>query len=348
MENIKVTKMKKAVLASAVIAAMASGSSLAATVYSSDGTELKIGGRVEFRGDFIGTSDGAEIEGSMDDSTRARINLKGQTQLSESLTGFGVYEAEHKTGAGASNSDNSDTEIENRYMYAGMKGNFGELSFGRQDMASVIVSDMTDITEFSGIQQTIDSSSDKEDSVIAYSAHLVEALQLKATFRANDEKDEDGYSLAGFYSLPMGLDLGLSFSGADLGTSSGSESQILAGLGYTFDALYLGASYSTGDLNDKATGATDKEFTAMEFVAQYQFTDQFSAAALYTNQENEAANGTKADATDGVEVVGYYKFNGNFRTYLSYYLNGLTEVKDGNGIVTAGEDTLRLGVRYDF
>ena len=37
-----------------------------------------------------------------------------------------------------------------------MKGNFGELSFGRQDMASVIVSDMTDITEFSGIQQSID------------------------------------------------------------------------------------------------------------------------------------------------------------------------------------------------
>jgi predicted porin len=40
MENIKVTKMKKAVLASAVIAVMASGSSLAATVFSSDGTEL--------------------------------------------------------------------------------------------------------------------------------------------------------------------------------------------------------------------------------------------------------------------------------------------------------------------
>ncbi|MEF1282251.1 porin, partial [Vibrio fortis] len=72
--------MKKAVLASAVVAALVSGSSLAATVYSSDGTELKIGGRAEFRGDFIG-SGGEEVEGSMEDKTRFRLNLKGETQL---------------------------------------------------------------------------------------------------------------------------------------------------------------------------------------------------------------------------------------------------------------------------
>ncbi|ETJ93657.1 gram-negative porin family protein, partial [Vibrio parahaemolyticus EKP-008] len=46
---------------------------------------------------------------------------------------------------------------------------------------------------------------------------------------------------------------------------------------------------------------------------------------------------------------GYYKLNSNFRTYLSYYINQLDEVKDAtSGLVTEGEDTLRLGVRYDF
>ncbi len=73
--------MKITVAASAVLATLVSGASLAATVYKADGTELKVGGRVEFRGDFIGTSKGAEIQGTMDDSTRARLNLTGKSEL---------------------------------------------------------------------------------------------------------------------------------------------------------------------------------------------------------------------------------------------------------------------------
>ena len=330
--------MKKAAVALAVLIGLSSGSALAATVYSADGTELKIGGRVEFRGDFIGTSKGAEIEGSMDDSTRARVNLKGKSQVTDSLIAFGVYEAEQDTG---------DSQFENRYMYAGVEGDFGAVSFGRQDMASVIVSDMTDITEFSGVQQVIGAASDKENSVFKYAADI-DALQLQATYQTSSDKDKDGYGLSGLYSLPVGLDLGLAFSGADLGMDAGRASDILFGLGFTLDKLYLASTYSFGDLDDKASGTNDKEFTAMEFVVQYQFTKEFSAAALYTRQENEKADKSKYDELEGVELIGYYKFNSNFRTYLSYYLNELDEEKESTGLVTAGEDTLRLGVRYDF
>ena len=330
--------MKKAVLASAVVAALISGSSLAATVYSSDGTELKIGGRAEFRGDFIG-SGGAEVEGSMKDKTRFRLNLGGKTELTDTVTAFGFYEAEQSTG---------DSEFKNRYMYAGVDFDGQALSVGRQDMASVIVSDFTDITEFSGVQQVIDAASDKEDSVIAYRGGF-DALQLEATYQANSEKDSDGYGISGVYSLPFGLDLGLAYSGEDLGAGNGSADQILAGLAYSLDNLYLAATYSAGDLNDKAVLIQDESFTAMEFAAQYKFTSQISAAVVYTYQENEAANGSTADSVDGIELAGYYKLNSNFRTYLAYYINGLDEVKDvTTGLTTQGEDTLRLGVRYDF
>ena len=330
--------MKKAVLASAVVAALVSGSSLAATVYSSDGTELKIGGRAEFRGDFIG-SGGAEVEGTMEDKTRFRLNLGGKTELTDTVTAFGFYEAEQSTG---------DSQFDNRYMYAGVDFDGQAVSVGRQDMASVIVSDFTDITEFSGVQQVIDAASDKEDSVFAYRGGF-DALQLEATYQANSEKDTDGYGISGVYSLPIGLDLGLAYSGQDLGAGKGSANQILAGLAYSLDNLYLAATYSTGDLNDKAVGPIAESFTAMEFAAQYKITKQFSAAAVYTYQENEAANGSTADSVDGIELVGYYKLNSNFRTYLSYYINGLDEVKDvTTGLTTEGEDTLRLGVRYDF
>lgn len=339
--------MKKAVLASAVVTALVSGSSLAATVYSSDGTELKIGGRAEFRGDFIG-SGGAEVEGSMEDKTRFRLNLKGETQLTDTATAFGFYEAEQGSG---------DSTFKNRYMYAGVDFDGQAISFGRQDMASVIVSDFTDITEFSGVQQVIDSASDKEDGVFAYRGDF-DAFQLEATYQTNSEKDADGYSIAGVYSLPIGLDLGLGYSSQDRADTydagagvglTGAANQLIAGVAYSLDNLYLAATYSMGDLDDDATTTQKESFTAMEFAAQYKFTKQISAAAVYTYQENELANGTKVDAVDGIELAGYYKFNSNFRTYLSYYLNGLDEEKDvATGLVTEGEDTLRLGVRYDF
>lgn len=90
--------MKKAALTTAILTALVSAPSFAATVYKNDGTELKVGGRVEFRGDFIG-SDGAEIEGSMEDKSRARLNLKGKTDIGNGLSAFGVYEAEQKKRA---------------------------------------------------------------------------------------------------------------------------------------------------------------------------------------------------------------------------------------------------------
>lgn len=89
--------MKQAAVTTAILAALVSGSSLAATVYSADGTELRIGGRVEFRGDFIGDK-GAEIDGTMKDSTRARLNVRGSTQVADDLRGFAFYEAEQNTG----------------------------------------------------------------------------------------------------------------------------------------------------------------------------------------------------------------------------------------------------------
>ncbi len=323
--------MKKAALTTAILTALVTAPSFAATVYQNDGTELKVGGRVEFRGDFIG-SGGAEVEGSMKDKSRARVNLKGKTDIGNGLSAFGVYEAEQDTGS---------SEFDNRYMYAGVNTDFGAFSVGRQDMAAVIISDMTDITEFSGVQQVIDSSSDKEDSVFAYRGEF-DTLQIQATYQANSDDNKDKFGVSGMYSLPMGLDLGLAYSGGD-NDADNSEDQILGGIAYSLDNLYLSGTYSQGQLDDS------EDFTAYEFVVSYKVASQVTLAGLYTYQENDPSGASKYDAVDGIEVVGYYKLNSNFRTYLSYYINQLDEEKDPtSGLVVEGEDTLRLGVRYDF
>ncbi|CAH0531260.1 porin [Vibrio natriegens] len=322
--------MKKAALTTAILSALVTAPSFAATVYSNDGTELKVGGRVEFRGDFIG-SGGEEVEGSMKDKSRARVNLKGKTDIGNGLSAFGVYEAEQDTGS---------SEFENRYMYAGVDSNAGAFSVGRQDMAAVIISDMTDITEFSGVQQVIDSSSDKQDSVFAYRGEF-DALQLQATYQANSDDNQDKYGISGMYSLPMGLDLGLAYSGGDVDADN-SEDQLLGGIAYSLDNLYLAGTYSQGQLSDS------EDFTAYELVASYKVASQVTIAGMYTFQENDPDGASKYDSTDGFELVGYYKLNSNFRTYLAYYFNQLDEEKNAEGLVTEGEDTLRLGVRYDF
>jgi predicted porin len=310
---IKVIKMKKAVIASAVLSALVSGSALAANVYSADGTELSVGGRAEFRGDFSDS-----VEGTMEDKSRARLNVKGATEISDGLSAFGVWEGEQATGG--------KTGFTNRYLYAGISTNGGDLSVGRQDMAAVLVTDMTDITEFSGIQQYIDAGSDKEDSVFAYRAGF-DALQIEATYQASDAKDDDAFSMAGMYSLPIGLDFGLAYSSDDA-----DADQILAGIGYSMDSLYIAGTYSTGDVEK------DLEFTAYEVSASYKITSQFSVAANYSYAEEKEKGSKAVEDTDQFELAAYYKFNGNFRTYAAYKAD---QIKNA-------DDVVRLGVRYDF
>ncbi|MGR5266680.1 porin [Vibrio astriarenae] len=322
--------MKTSAVASALLLALASTSTVAATVYSNDGTELSIGGRVEFRGDFIGDADGAEVDGTMSDASRMRFNFKGKTEITNGLSAFGVYEGEQRF---------KENNIRQRYMYAGLDTEVGAFSFGKQDHASVIISDLTDITEFSGVQQAIDASSDKEDSVIAYRGGF-DAVEIQATYQANSEKDSDKYSLAALYSAPFGLDAGIAYSGGDVDADE-DQDQVLVGLGYSIDNFYVGGTYSTG--SDES-----EDFDAYELAATYKFTKEFTLAAMYTFRENDPKGSAKYDDVEGFELAGYYRFNSNFRTYVSYYMNQLDEVKNAEGLVTAGEDTLRLGVRYDF
>lgn len=329
--------MKQAAVAIAVFAALASGSTMAATVYKADGTELKVGGRMEFRGDFNGSTNGQEIEGTMENKSRMRLNVKGETELTDQLKGFAVWEAQQGVNSSADNDEESD--FDQRYMYVGMKGNFGAVSFGRQDSAGVQISNMSDIATFTGDQKAFINSGDEQvNNTIAY-GYEFDAVSLKASYIAGEDKDTDGFGLSAIYNTPFGLDLGLGYSANDNGEGNGSADQVIAGLGYTIDQLYLAATYTTGDLDDDA----NQEFDGVELVAQYKLTKEFRMIAAYQKQTEET-NGVDVDTADFFELTGRYDFNKNFRGYLSYMLNNLDEEDTGYDI----NDTVRLGLRYDF
>jgi outer membrane porin protein LC len=316
--------MKKTLLATLILSSFISGAVSAATVYDKEDTKLSIGGRAEVRALF---SDA--VDGSMLDKSRARINFKGETKIAENLTGFAFMEYEIKPGG---------EEVKNRYLFAGIGTQAGDFSYGRQNSASVQISNITDIASaHSGVQQVIDAASDKQDNNFVFANNSIQGLALKANYIANgsetvDDAAEDSFGLSALYSMDMGLDLGVSYADQD------KENQITLGAGYTFENLYLAATYAMGDFivddEDSAFDSTVDKFTSLEVAAQYKFTKEFRMIATYAMAEGD----NYGDTEDYAALEGQYRFNDSLRTYASYKLNNKTD----------GDDELVAGLRYNF
>ncbi|MDE1328708.1 porin [Vibrio aestuarianus] len=336
--------MNKTLIALAVSAAAVATGVNAANVYSQDGTELNVGGRAEFRGDFNGTDSGEEIEGTMSNKSRFRLNVGGTTKINESLSGFGFYEAEQKVANSTDASDKTDN-FEQRYMFAGLKGDFGAVSFGRQDTAAVQISQMSDVTTFTGTQKTFISAGNEQiNNTILYTGEFVDGLNFKANYVAGEDKDTDSYGVSAIYTLPMGLGFGLGYSAGDNGEGQGSGNAIIAGVNYTLDSLYLAGTYTTGEIDDK----TDSDFNGMEFAAKYGFGNGFTLMGAYQKSEIDE-NGQSKDKSDFFEITGDYAFNKNINAYVSYLFNNI----DTDNLATEAdfkgdEDTVRLGLMYAF
>ncbi|MCW8332245.1 porin [Vibrio paucivorans] len=331
----------KTLIALAVAAAAVSTGASAANVYSQDGTELNVGGRAEFRGDFIGNG-GEEIDGTMANNSRFRLNIGGTTQINDSLSGFGFYEAEQ--GVVSSGDSTPEDDFIQRYMFAGLQGEFGAISFGRQDTAAVQISQMSDVTEFSGAQKTfIDASNEQLNNTFLYTGNF-DALALKASYVASSEASNDSYGISGIYTLPMGLGFGLGYSAGDNGDNEGSSNAIIAGVNYTLDSLYLAGTYTTGETDDR----NSSDFNGMEFAATYGFGNGLTLKGLYQKTEVDE-NGNTYDKSDFFELTTDYAFNKSINAYVSYVLNNIDKNNlASNPDFASDEDTLRLGLKYSF
>jgi len=309
--------MKKTLLATTILATLVSATAGAATVYDADGTKFSIGGRAEARGKM-----GEEVAGTMEDATRARLNFSGETQISDSLTGFGFAEYQ------INDADTDDgTAITNRYIYVGLGTQYGDFSYGKQVTANVQITGFSDIAEYhSGINQLIDAAADHQDTFL-YSGTFADALTLQANYQAVSEDDSDAYGLSAVYAFDFGLDLGASFAAQDAGTSSEEEQQATFAAAYTVDSLYVAASYATGEQSG------EKDFDSLEIAVKYQFSDQFYLLGMYGNTEVD-----DADTVDQFALEANYRFNSSLNTYVSYKLSELDS--DGDEVV--------IGAKYKF
>ncbi|MEZ9864218.1 hypothetical protein BCU83_01010 [Vibrio breoganii] len=313
--------MKKAALTTAILAVMASGSAAAATVYKDDTSELKIGGRAEARFNISDNNKSAD-DSAFDDKSRARLNIVGKSQINDDLYGFGKYEAEFDTGS----------KITNRYAFAGVGTNFGEFSYGKQDSAQVMLTDITDTMATFGADAAdiVDGNKDKRSNNFLYSGEFG-GFNVQANYLANDEKDADSYGIAAMYGFDFGLDLGLGYVGQTDGDND--DSQVNLAAQYSIADFTLGGYYALGSV-------ADEDVNAFEISALYKL-NKWTFVAVYNYNDVDTVikqDITGLDEVDNFAVEAVYKFNGNLRTYAGYKFEQ----------VDNQDDQIQAGIRYDF
>lgn len=320
--------MKKAVLATSILAAMVSTSSLAATVYKDDTSELKIGGRAEARFNVSDNNEeyaatGDKVKSAFDDKSRARLSISGTTQITDGLSGFGKYENE-VDGSG---------DIKARYLFGGIGTQAGDFSYGKQDTALVMITDFTDTMATFGAAAddavALPAGSDKQENNFAYKGEFG-GFTLGANYLAEELADSDQYAIAGMYSFDFGLDLGVGYAGGKVADQDANQVDI--GVQYSIADFTFGALYLMNFSDDIAGNSDDND--GYEVSAQYKL-DKWTFVGVY-NYATE--NDGDDDAVDNVAIEAVYKFNSNLRTYAGYKFEMIDDL----------DDQIQAGIRYDF
>ena len=342
--------MNKSVLALAVAAITSAGAVNAAEIYKGADQTLEMGGRAEAR---LSVKDGDAA-----DKSRIRLNVKGTTQLTDGLYGVGFWEGEFTANDNGLKTDSGYDGLENRYAYAGIGGNFGEVSYGKNDGALGVITDFTDIMAYAGNSAADKISvADRTNNNLGYKGTFGD-FSAKANYRFDDAGNgnisNDGYALSGIYAFG---DSGFKLGGGYADQADANE-MMFAG-SYTMGDLYFAGTFTNGEKQKTFTDSADVtsfrkgsvDYTGYEAAVAYTM-----GKTVFTSTYNNAETNNETSA-DNFAVDATYFFNANFRTYISYNFNliskgdkiGSTAI-GGNGTAssTDAEDELALGMRYDF
>ncbi|WP_286294696.1 porin [Vibrio apostichopi] len=344
--------MNKTMIALAVSAAALATGANAAELYNQDGNSVEMGGRAEAR---LSLKDG-----KAEDKTRIRLNFLGKVEIQDGLYGVGFYEGEFTTAENGGATDNNDGDITNRYTYAGLGGTFGEVTYGKNEGALGVITDFTDIMAYHGNSAADKLAvADRSDNMLSYKGQFQD-LGLKASYRFADRSEtngeftdngKDGYSLSAIYAIgETGAKLGAGYADQD------QSNEYMLSASYAISDLYFAGVFTDGEkqattvsgdeYNNKSVDYTGYEFAAAYTLGQTVFT------TTYNNAETDSET-----SADNIAIDATYYFKPNFRGYVSYNFNLISEgdkigttnlVSNGLANSADAEDEIALGLRYDF
>ncbi len=353
--------MNRKVLTLAITAAITSSAVSAAEIYKGTDQTLNLGGRAESR---LSLQDG-----DVADFTRIRVGIEGKTKISNDLYGVGYWEGEFFSETadptvGNTAADEPSQSMLNRYAYAGIGGNFGEITYGKNDGSLYTLTNFTDIMEYAGATASYTLPVGyRTNNNLTYSGAF-DNFALEANYRFADritetngdfgDNKQNGYAFSGVYNFgKSGFSAGAGYAKQD----DGKEAML--GGSYTTGQWYFGGLFTYGKAQKTANGGNEYsydpepgsvDYNGYELAVGYTvgktaFTSTYNYAK--TNKDT-SANNLAFDAT--------YNFNPTFRAYVSYNFNlikkgntiGSTSGVNGKATKADAADELALGMRYDF
>ena len=337
--------MKRKVLAILVPALLMAGAANAAEMYNKDGNKVDLYGKVDARHTF------SDNPGDDGDETYVQIGFKGETQITNDLTGYGQWE--YKTYA--NDTEGAGDKSFNRLAYAGLKfGEYGSFDYGRNYGVVYDVEAWTDMLPVFG-----------GDSYTWTDNFMVGRTNGVATYRNND-----------FFGLVDGLNFALQYQGANEGANANEDQEGTKnghkdvrfqngdgfGMSTSYDfsgdlsGLSLGAAYSSSDrTNDQvAYGkaaesigfAGGEKAEAWTVGAKYDANSVYLAMMYAETRNMTPISGGFANKAQNFEVVAQYQFDFGLRPSLGYVQS---KGKDIEGI--GDEDLVKyidVGATYYF
>ncbi|MFB9847516.1 porin [Oceanisphaera arctica] len=359
--------MKKTILALTIPALFATSAS-AVTVYSDEGAQVDIYGRVQFDGGEFGYQNDANSKKvkskdfGTDGSARLGANVKYVLNNDVDLIGKLEWQV---TAEGSDDAKTSD--IDARYAWAGFRFmDTTDLTFGRSQDPLAQAIYLTDVFNKFGGAITYNSEiglSDKADDqmMVAYAAN---GLDLRAAYAFGDKDktdfanqvtptsgttdvQENQWSASAGYTFPFGLGLVAAYEQKNgyaktpLATSNNADVDAwLAGASYTIDGFYFAGLYID---RQRETASGDDESKAYELHAQYNV-DAWTLMAQYSNEQYDAAGAAaEFDSIDDITLGVQYDLNHKAKLYAEYVISD-SEIADG----TKKDDQYGLGIQYNF
>ena len=348
--------MKRNLLAIAIPALLvAAGANASIEVWNKDGNKVDFYGRVKAANNI--TDRGQKDEG---DDTSARLGMSGQTQITDSLVGYGRWEYEANAGK------NSDNEV--RYAFAGLNfGDLGSFDYGRNDGVLKAITAYTDVLpQFGGeaANNAWNVLSSRTKAVATYRNNnffgLTDDISFALQYADNGDNSTTVDSIKGNSREAYGanvqwriFDTGLT-AGAGYAQSTQSYTRHntwAAGLKYENYDLYLGANYFQSKLKrgdddvivNNIRKERDMKLRGFELVAQYgidlevgrltpslayvQHKVKANTVHDYTGGIHDYDSGYNSPVAKYVSLGATYDLNKNFSAIVEYKFN-LLDRKD--------------------
>ena len=374
--------MKRNILAVVIPALLVAGAANAAEIYNKDGNKLDLYGKVDARHQF---SDNAGQDG---DETYVRFGFKGETQITNQLTGYGQWEYNVQANHAESQGDKGN---KTRLGFAGLKfDQFGSLDYGRNYGVIYDVNAWTDMLPVFGgdsISNSDNYMTGRSTGLATYRNTnffgLVDGLNFALQYQGKNEdgrsaikdgaytgdnlKDQngDGFGISSTYDIGYGVNFGAGFSSANRTTlqkdahltnstfAEGDKAQAWnVGAKYDANNVYLAVMYAeTQNLTPFGEDSVANKTRDIEITAQYQFDFGLRPSLGYVQSKGKDLNNATDDNHDLVKYVSvgsYYAFNKNMTTYVDYKINLLDEDNFTRSNNLMTDDVVGVGLVYQF